>query len=107
MDGFEIVFKADGVTANNLVDVEGNVDPRVDGLVQVYCYSNGSVNQVFPANYSGTPVQATTIFPNWNSSKGMSDLVFSIVKVRYNAEKDLTNFPEFKFSLRNSKSKLF
>ena len=102
MDGFEIVFKSDGITADYLQDVESNYDTRVEDLIQVYCYSNGSSNQVFPLNYSGTPVDATTIFPNWNSTKAMNNLVFALVKVTYNAEKRITNFPEFKFKLTNT-----
>ncbi len=102
MDGFEVKFKADGITADYLVDVEGNQDDRVDGLIQVYCYSNGSANQVFPTSYSGTAVTAYSIFPNWNSFKTMDQLVFAIVKVTYNADKKVTNFPTFKFALNNS-----
>lgn len=102
MDGFEIKFKADGVTADYLVDVEGNQDNRVDGLIQVFCYSDGSANQVFPYGYSGTAATAVSRFPNWNSGKQMNDLVFAIVKVTYNRDKRITNFPDFKFTLLNS-----
>jgi hypothetical protein len=102
MDGFEIVFKADAVTADYLVDVAGNQDTRVENLVQVYCYSNGSANQVFPTGYSGNATNANAVMPNWGVSDEMNNLVFAIVKVTYNAEKRITNFPEFKFSLNNT-----
>jgi hypothetical protein len=102
MDGFEIKFKADGITADYLEDVEGNQDTRVEDLIEVYCYSNGSANQVFPTTYSGSAAGATTVFPNWTAFHTMDQLVFAIVKVKYNADKRITNFPEFKFKLRNS-----
>lgn len=105
MDGFELQFKADGVTASRLVDVEGNQDTRVDGLIQVFCYSNGSSNQVFPAGYSGSTATAFSRFPGWNSTKAMSNLVFALVRVTYNAEKRITSFPEFKFALSNTLTK--
>lgn len=102
MDGFEIVFKADGVTADYLVDVQGNQDDKVEDLIEVYCYSNGSANQVFTTGNSGTTAEASNIMPNWDSTKEMNDLVFAIVKVKYNAEKRITSFPNFKFNLINS-----
>lgn len=102
MNGFEIKFKADGVTADYLVDLAGNQDIAIKDLIEVYCFSNGSTNQVFPTSYSGTAQNAYDIFPNWDSFKQMNDLVFAIVKVKYNAEKKITSFPEFKFSLSNS-----
>jgi hypothetical protein len=105
MDGFELVFKADGVTADYLVDVESNQDDRVDGLIQVFCYADGSANQVFPTGYSGTTATAYSRFPNWNSNKAMNDLVFALVKVTYNSEKKITSFPDFKFALSNTLTK--
>jgi hypothetical protein len=102
MDGFEIKFKADGVTADYLIDVESNQDTRVNDLIQVYCYNAGSADQVFPTSYSGTPADATEVFPTWLSSNSMSDLVFAIVKVKYNAPNNITSFPEFRFTLINS-----
>ena len=102
MDSFEIKFKADGVTADYLVDVEGNQDTRVRDLIQVYCYNAGSGSQVFPTSYSGSTVDATTVFPSWNGNNEMNDLVFAIVKVKYNADKDIRSFADFRFTLINS-----
>jgi hypothetical protein len=35
----------------------------------------------------------------------MNELVFALVKVTYNAEKNITNLPDFKFALSNTLTK--
>lgn len=101
-----IVFKSDGITANYMVDKSGNVDRSIAGLIQVYFYSFNKTTsqiQVIPNGYTNpTLVEARTVMPNWNVSKTMNDLVFAIVKVTYNKQKNLTTIPNFKFTLRNT-----
>ena len=72
------------------------------GNIKVYCYNNGVANQVFPSGYSGTPADATTIFPTWGASKQYDGLVFALVKVTYDAVNDITELPEFSFDLQNT-----
>jgi hypothetical protein len=105
MDGFEIKFKADGITANYLVDVESNQDTRVNDLIQVYCYNAGSAGQVFPTSYTGSATSAISVFPSWDNNKTMSNLVFAIVKIKYNADKNIRSVPDFRFTLINSMTK--
>lgn len=102
MDGFEIRFKADGVTADFLVDTAGNQDTRVRDLIQVFCYSGNSGSQVFPNTYSGSTADATSRFPGWDGTRQMNDLVFALVKVTYNREKNITSFPDFRFTINNT-----
>ena len=97
-----IVFDADGITALYTLDRGSNQDPNISGLVKVYCYNNGSANQVAPTGYSITPVTAYSIIPDWNSNKTMSDLVFAVVKITYNKSKGTTNLPTMTFKLINS-----
>lgn len=104
MNGYEMEFAADGVTATLIKDVESppNEDTSIAGLIQVFCYNNGSANQTWPTGYSGTAANATTRFPAWNANYEFNNLVFALVKVTFNATAELTSLPEFSFDLENS-----
>jgi|LauGreDrversion4_2_1035121.scaffolds.fasta_scaffold182230_2 hypothetical protein len=98
-----IVFAEDGITALYSVDREGIIDYSLANLVKVYCYSGGSADPVVPDNYTNASLQpAWNIMPNWNSSYGMYDLVFAIIEVNYNKEKNVTALGDMKFHLTNS-----
>lgn len=103
LDGLELKLKSDGITANNLVDADGNVDTSVDGLIKVHCYSGNSSSPVVPTGYSNSSLPAAfTVIPQWNSSKEMNDLVFAVVQITYNREKSVTGLGDFKFELENT-----
>lgn len=84
-----VVFQSDGVTVEQLVDVNGKVDNALKGLVKIYCYNNGSATQVPVQDFPLTTLaSAYSLMPTWTSAKAMSNLVFVLVKVSYNAEKN-------------------
>lgn len=98
-----VVFNSDGITANYMVDGDGNIDRSISGLIQVYCYANGSSNPVVPDNYTnGSLSPAYSLMPGWTSNHTMSELVFALVKVSYSKEKNITGMPNLTFSIKNS-----
>lgn len=103
-DDQRIIFNADGITANYTVDRNGVVDRSINGLVKIWCYAGNSSSQTIPENYTnGTLVNAATVMPNWSAGTHlMSDLIFAIVEVNYNRDKNVTGIADMKFEIANS-----
>lgn len=98
-----IVFNSDGVTANYTVDSTGVIDRSVSGLVRVYFYAGGRTAGQVPSGYTGTVPNAETLFPNWASgTHAMTNLVFALVRVDYNREKNVTGIGDMLFNVTNS-----
>lgn len=104
INDYECDFDTDGVTVTRIRDRQGNSDTSVNGLIQVKFYSAGSNNQVFPDGYTGTSQPAYDYFPfNWFfDTHPMEDLVFAIVRYRYDATKEFTEIPEISFDCQNN-----
>jgi hypothetical protein len=103
INGNRTVFNSDGVTANYIIDADGNVDRSINGLIKVYCYKDGGSNPAIIDNYSnGATGAAYTHMPGWTSAHTMNKLVFAIVEVTYNRAKNLTSLPTMTFALKNS-----
>lgn len=99
-----IVFKADGITADYAVDRNGNVDRSISDLVRVYCYKGSSDSPATIENYTATnTTKAYQVMPTWTSSTHvMSDLVFSVVRVDYNRDKNVTGLGNMVFHVENT-----
>jgi hypothetical protein len=103
LNGNRVVFKADGLTVDYTIDPSGNIDRSVSGQVQVFCYSNGSNSPTSPYHFTVASLQAAyNVMPNWTVNHLMDNLVFAIVKVTYNKEKNVTGMPNMSFNIRNS-----
>lgn len=99
MNGFELVYSGnpvDGYTALYLQDYYGNQDPSVANNITLWFYNNGTVN-ANPDPYK--------IFPNWHSYYNFNNLVFTIVRINYDPENDITDIPDLQFQLRNTLTK--
>lgn len=115
----QVIFKADGITVDHTVDSDGNSDDSMNGLIKIYMYagSGASADQLTPALASCvssptiTPVAAWTIFPSWTApatsvlNTSMSDLVFALVRVSYNRDKNVSAVGDFQFNIINSMTK--
>jgi len=100
-----IIFQADGVTANYMIDRDGNRDNSINGLVKVYCYAGNSESPVIPEYYSASlPSNAYAIMPNWTEEHMMENLVFAIVEVNYSKDKGVTGIPNMQFTITSSMS---
>lgn len=98
-----IVFNNDGVTANYTVDSTGVIDRSISGLVRVYFYAGGRTSGQVPQGYTGTVPNAETLFPNWTAgTHAMSNLVFALVRVDYNRERNVTGIGDMLFNVTNS-----
>lgn len=101
-------------TANTLVDRNGKVDDSVKGLVQVFVFNgkSGSTSQLLAINNTSQTGAVDTggsavnygynLFPQWTSTDLMTDLVYVLVKVDYNKEKNISGLAEMKFHVKNS-----
>ena len=116
----QVIFKTDGITVNNTVDADGNTDDSMAGLIKIYMYAGSGLltNQLAPVaasvvggvNPVVTLVNAwdTGMFPNWvapapnDPNDNMSDLVFALVRVEYNRDKNVTSIGDYQFNISNS-----
>jgi hypothetical protein len=98
-----VQFKSDGITVDFTVDRTGTQNDFPRDLVKIYLYNNGSTGAVVPEAYSnGSLSNAFAIMPNWTSNHTMNDLVFAIVRVDYNKEKNVTQLPKLEFQVSNT-----
>ena len=98
-----IIFNADGVTANYTVDKSGVIDRNISGQVKVYFYAGGRTAGQVPSGYTGTVPNAEALFPNWTAgTHALTNVVFALVRVDYNREKNVTGLGEMLFNVSNS-----
>jgi hypothetical protein len=98
------VFQSDGITVDYTADKDGNVDYSMQNLVKVYCYAGGSVYPTVPTGYTNISLSsAYNIVSGWTSSYQMTDLVFAVIEVNFNRDKNVTSAPSsLKFHITNS-----
>lgn len=104
-----VVFKADGITVDYLVNDDGVVDASPRDLVKIYLFSNGSATPAQltdpetnnPIHASFTGVDARTLMPGWTNDHKMSNLTFALIRMTYNRDKGVTGLPDVKFNVRN------
>jgi hypothetical protein len=98
-----VIFNADGVTVNYTVDRSGTIDRSLSGLVRIYFYAGGRTAGQLPSGYVGTVPNAETLFPNWTSgTHPMTNLLFALVKVDYNRDKNVTGLGNLMFNITSS-----
>lgn len=105
-----IFLQADGITVAYTQDADGNTDSSMAGLIKIYMYagSGSSAKQITPdaamcvSSPTITPVNAWDVFSGWTSTNNMTDLVFAIVRVDYNRDKNVTSIGDYQFKITNS-----
>lgn len=99
----EVNFQADGITVASFNDTDGNVSTDPNGLIKIYPFSGGSA---FPVGFVGQAgsngTVADELMPHWTTSHTMNDLVFALVRIDYNKEKNITNLGNLVFYLKNT-----
>ena len=99
----EVTFQGDGFTVQSITDADGNVDNKMNGLIEIYCFNNGSNSPVVPEGYTnGGLLFARDLMPNWTANHTMNDLVFALVKVEYSKERNVTNLGDIEFKITNT-----
>jgi hypothetical protein len=92
------------------VDPNGTTTNKIDKKIRVRVYAggSGSAKQIFPVTftpdnaYGGTDTGKTCQFLNWTASNTMTDLVFAIIEIDYDAENDLVGLGAFTFDIQTS-----
>jgi hypothetical protein len=106
IDNLRLGFQSNGITVSDIWDDSGNNSDRWNGLIEVYPFNGGSTSPTtFTTESTGNTANAYDVMPNWSSTDTMNDLVFCIIKYRYNSEKDkrLTSIGrDIKFKLSNT-----
>lgn len=98
----EIVFNSDGVTAKQLKSDDGVTDDKINGLVKIYLFNDGSNSPTGPAGYTGNTQPAQNFMPGWTSTHLMSGLVFAIIEVTYDRDKGITGLGRMEFKVKNT-----
>ena len=97
-----LVFKSSNTsTVDYSITSDGANNTNLKDLVKIYAWAGGSTstNQI----WGPTPaVAAYDVIPNTTSTYNMSDLVFAVVELTYNADKGVTGLPTMTFQLTNS-----
>jgi hypothetical protein len=102
-DDMRLIFENDGITVKSEVDREGNICTGIAGNVKVYCFAGNSSTPVSPSGYTNASLaNADTIMPSWGANHDMSNLIFAIVRVDYDATNDIKSLGTFKFKITNS-----
>lgn len=98
-----VVFKADGYTVDYTLDSAGNQDISARDLIKVYFYKGQTGIQ--PSGKSGTTPNPWTIMPGWTQADyPMTGLLYAIVEVTYNRDKNISGIPDCIFHITSSMS---
>jgi len=99
-----IIFAPDGITAQYTLDRNGTIDRSIKDLVKVYCYAGNSATPATIENYTtANTTLAYNVVPGWtDATHAMSDLVFAIVEVNYNKDKNITGLGNMLFHMDNT-----
>jgi hypothetical protein len=99
-----LIFREDGVTVKGYYDRSQTFNTDIDGLISVYFFNGNSERPKLPNGYtsSASLINAYGIMPGWTSAWMMSDLVFAVVRVNYDTEKNVKGIENLKFKIKNS-----
>jgi hypothetical protein len=81
----------------------GVQETNVDGKMFMYLYRNGSSSGVNTSLTAIQVMQDSLLTYQWDTTKLMSNCVFAILKITYNAEANLTGLQVTNFQLTNSR----
>lgn len=102
-DDARLVFQTDGITVAGYIDKSGYYCQDFNGKIKIYCFDGGSTSQTNITNYSlAATVNAYDVMPNWTANHAMSNLVFALVRVDYDATAGVKGLGKVKFRMVNS-----
>jgi hypothetical protein len=103
-NGNRVVFKSDGITVDYTLDPDGNQDISARDLIKVYFYKGQT--GIKPYGISGTPPASYTVMPGWTlATHPMTNLVYAIVEVTYNAKQNINGLPDCQWQITNTMKK--
>jgi hypothetical protein len=105
INDIQVNFQADGITASGGTAPDGTIFDNWNNLIKIYLYDGNSETPravIHKPDTQATLPNAYDVFPTWDDTYMMENLVFAICEVTYNAEKEVRGLPEFKFHLNNT-----
>jgi hypothetical protein len=110
-----VVFDIDNTTVLSLYDESsqstvdlGGMSDASGGLIKIYLYNQGSrfstitTDRWSPGStYPSGTALAYDVMPNWTTAHTADNLVFAVVKVVYNKDKNVTGLGDLKFRVTN------
>lgn len=96
-DNQALSFDASGIV-NGSVDDAGTFNTDINGLIQFWVYNNGSLDS------QNSTKAAWEVFPSWDPTNLMTNLVFVIVRVTYSKDKNITGLGDLTFEVKNTMS---
>jgi len=94
-DNQALSFDSSGVV-NGSVDDAGTFNTDISGLIRFWIYNNGSLVS------QNTTKPAWEVFPDWDNTNLMTNLVFAIVRVDYSKDKNITGLGDLTFEIKNT-----
>ena len=102
-NGFRLDFQSDGYTVDLAYDDEGNSTTDFQGNIEIYPFNDGGDSPTgFTTETTNSNAVANTLFPSWTAAHDMSGLVFALVKIKYNPEKNINGVGTWEFRLSNT-----
>ena len=102
----KLVFGSDGITVVRGITPEGESNDLLNGQISVYPFSGNSET---PTNIGtktvGNSANAYDLFPEWDSTKQMNDLVFVLLKMDYYPVGDIRGMGNWVFRVENTMDK--
>jgi len=94
-----------GTTVTGLLDTStGLTDTAVNGLIHIYLYNNGSNSPVNTSQSAMSVMQSSGLVYQWGSTDLMTNTVFAIVQITYNANANLTSISQTQFEILNPRT---
>jgi hypothetical protein len=105
LGGKKVVFQGNGFTVASLVDESTGVpDTRVNGLINIYLYRNGSFTPSNSTTSAISVMQNPLLTYFWSGNETMTNCAFAIIDITYNNAAGLTGLPDTKFEIINSRT---
>jgi hypothetical protein len=91
-----------GTSVTGLLDPStGLVDTQVNGHINIYLYNNGSNSPVNSSQSAISVMQASGLTYTWDNNKLMTNTVFAIIHLNYNANAGVTSIQQTQFNIIN------
>jgi hypothetical protein len=103
--GKKVVFDStDKTKVIALLDTSTNLsDTTVNEKIFFYLYRNGSYNPTNTNLNAVTIMSDSALVYKWDANKNMTNCVFAIVKLKYNASANITGLQQIRFQITNSR----
>ena len=102
----KLVFGSDGITVVRGVTPEGENNELLNGQISVYPFSGDSETPTFIGTKTvGNSANAYDLFPEWDTTKQMNDLVFVLIKMDYYPVGDIRGLGNWTFRVENTMDK--